>query len=237
MIKKEDTKALLFDYGGTIDTGGQHWAEVIWQAYRSIGIPVSREDFRKAYVYGERALAMHQMVLPQHNFWHVLHLKAEAELQSLVDEDIIDTADTIRYAMGIADWCYAYAQSAINIARPTLKELADHYPLILVSNFYGNLKAVIEDFRIDCFFQHIVESAVVGVRKPNPEIFSLAVDISGFEAGQTIVIGDSYTKDIVPARSIGCQTVWLKQTGWEPYSGDETADMVITEFAQLNALL
>ena len=28
-------KGIIFDYGGTIDSNGMHWAEVIWRAYQA----------------------------------------------------------------------------------------------------------------------------------------------------------------------------------------------------------
>ncbi len=31
-------KGIIFDYGGTIDTGGDHWSEVIWHAYQEEGL-------------------------------------------------------------------------------------------------------------------------------------------------------------------------------------------------------
>ena len=76
----------------------------------------------------------------------------------------------------IAEWCYAYAHQAINQARPILRQLAERYPMVLVSNFYGNIESVLHDFELDNLFGSIVESAVVGVRKPNPAIFQMGVD-------------------------------------------------------------
>ena len=138
--------------------------------------------------------------------------------------------------MQLADWCYAYARQAIDRARPILRQLAARYPLVLVSNFYGNIESVLHDFALDGLFGSIVESAVVGVRKPNPAIFQMGVDRLGMQPEEVVVIGDSYDKDIVPATQIGCQTIWLKSIGWAPYRGDETADAVLTDFQELKAI-
>ena len=109
-------------------------------------------------------------------------------------------------------------------------------PLVLVSNFYGNIESVLHDFDLDGLFGSIVESAVVGVRKPNPAIFQIGVDRLGMQSEEVVVIGDSYDKDIVPATQIGCQTIWLKSIGWAPYRGDETADAVLADFQELKAI-
>ena len=108
--------------------------------------------------------------------------------------------------------------------------------MVLVSNFYGNIESVLHDFNLDGIFRSIVESAVVGIRKPDPAIFQMGVDRLGLAAEEIVVVGDSYDKDIVPASKIGCQTIWLKSIGWSPYRGDETADTVITDFQELKTL-
>ncbi|MDE6803133.1 MAG: HAD family hydrolase, partial [Muribaculaceae bacterium] len=61
-------KGLIFDYGGTLDSGGDHWSEVIWSAYQKAGIAVSKPEFRVAYVHAERELARTLHILPHHNF-------------------------------------------------------------------------------------------------------------------------------------------------------------------------
>ena len=55
---------IIFDYGGTIDTNSRHWAEVLWEAYETHKVPVSKTAFRNAYVFGERALAKNPYITP-----------------------------------------------------------------------------------------------------------------------------------------------------------------------------
>ena len=44
-MKKLDVKGIIFDYGGTLDTRGDHWSEVIWKAYLHFGMGFSNVDF------------------------------------------------------------------------------------------------------------------------------------------------------------------------------------------------
>ena len=55
---------------------------------------------------------------------------------------------------------------------------------------------------------------MVGVRKPDPQIFRLGVDALSMKPEEVLVVGDSLSKDIYPAESIGCKTLWLKGKGW-----------------------
>ena len=93
-----------------------------------------------------------------------------------------------------------------------------------------------KDFHLNIYFQSIIESAVVGIRKPDPAIFGLGVKELALPAEEIVVIGDSYDKDIIPATSIGCKTIWLKSIGWNEYQGDETADIVISDFTELEQI-
>ncbi len=228
-------KGIIFDYGGTIDSNGMHWAEVIWMAYEHCRVPVSKETFRTAYVHGERTLGKTLLILPQHTFHDMLRIKMTIQLEWLQANGHLSEAQTGNGGLSnrLAAWCYAYARQAIDNARPILEQLHARYPMVLVSNFYGNIEAVLKDFGLDHLFGSIVESAVVGIRKPDPRIFSLGVDELGVDAAAIVVIGDSHDKDILPAASLGCRTVWLKSLGWTPYRGTESADAIITDFREL----
>lgn len=234
MININNIQGLLFDYGGTIDSNGMHWAEVIWMAYQAARIPVTKDLFREAYVYGERTLARNRIILPHHTFRDMMCLKIALQFNEL-KENQMGSSPFLTPDKGkeVADWCYRYACQSIERARPILEELAKRYPLVLVSNFYGNIESVLNDFQLDGYFNSIVESAVVGIRKPDPAIFSLGVKELKVPAEKVVVIGDSYEKDIVPATHIGCKTIWLKNIGWEAYKGTEIADVILSDFREL----
>lgn len=234
MFDLHTLKGIIFDYGGTLDSNGLHWAEVIWMGYEASRIPVSKETFREAYVYGERTLGKNPLVRPHHTFLDMLRLKVGLQIEWLKEGGHLPAGEVSRQTEeAIAGWCYEYARKSIEAARPVLDALAKRYPLVLVSNFYGNIEAVLKDFALDNYFQAIIESAVVGVRKPDPAIFALGIEQLGLPASQIAVIGDSYDKDIVPASTLGCQTIWLKNIGWSAYKGTETADLILSDFAEL----
>ena len=222
MMENTKIKGVIFDYGGTIDSRGVHWSEVIWDAYRDADVPVTKEQFRECYVFAERELAKVRHILPHHNFHDLLLIKMRIELGFLAEKGLIDAGCVEPQAVKVADYCYNEAKSSVEEARPVLEALHARYPMVLVSNFYGNVESVLADFNLRHYFKEIIESAVVGVRKPDPQIFRLGVDALGLEPCNVLVIGDSYKKDIVPAESIGCRVLWLKGKGW---TADEDAQM------------
>ena len=236
MNKLTDVKGVIFDYGGTIDTNSRHWAEVLWSKYEEFQVPVDKASFREAYVHGERTLARVPLVKPEHNFHDVLRIKTDIQVKYLVEQGKLDeaTASRERYAEKVADSCYRYVLDVLEHTRPVVKTLSERYKLVLVSNFYGNIQTILKDFGLFEFFSDIIESSVVGVRKPDPAIYRLGVEAMGLPAGNVLVVGDSFSKDMVPAKKVGCKVAWLKGEGWGNEEIDETLpDLIITDLPEL----
>jgi putative hydrolase of the HAD superfamily len=218
-------KGYIFDYGGTLDTGGQHWGKVIWHAYERQQVPVSEEAFRAAYVHAERTLGKNPIIQPDFTFRRTLEEKIRIELEFL---------GLPQYQQTVVDDLYALTCKETSKSRQVLLQLKQQYPMVLVSNFYGNIATVLKEFKLDGIFDTIIESAVVGVRKPDPQIFTLGVEALGMRPDEVVVVGDSMDKDIIPASKAGCHTVWFKGEGWTNDPVDESAaEKVITDLTQI----
>lgn len=218
-------KGIIFDYGGTLDTGGDHWSHVIRDGWNKAGVAADDALFREAYVYGEQELERTEHILPQHNFYDVLEIKMEIELQYLAGIGHFPPAHVQEKAKEIAQYCYEVAKANVAKSKEVLQALAKKYPLVLVSNFYGNIESVLKDFGIYECFKTVVESARVGVRKPDSAIFELGVKALGLKPEEVLVVGDSVKNDINPAKQIGCQTLLLEGKGWDntPVAHDSVA--------------
>lgn len=228
-----NVKGIIFDYGGTIDSRGVHWSEIIWQGYCKAHVDklITKEQFRQAYVHGERELARVRHILPGDNFLDILVKKMSIQRAFLAANGLV-SLDQAQLST-ITSHCYESARACIDEARPVLANLAERYPMVLVSNFYGNVDAVLRDFDVRRYFRGIIESAVVGVRKPNPTIFRLGVDVLELDASDALVVGDSLRKDILPAESLGCQVLWLKGKGWTADEDAQTHPNTISRIAQV----
>lgn len=234
MERLTDIKGIIFDYGGTLDTNSRHWSEVLWSKYEEYHVPVGKADFREAYVYGERTLARIPLVKPEDNFHDVLCIKTKLQIEYLIEQGKLEQTDAMEYAVKIADSCYQYVLSVLEKTRPVVQSLSRKYKLVLVSNFYGNIRSVLKDFELDDFFSDVIESSVVGVRKPDPAIYRLGVEVLKLPAENVLVVGDSFSKDMVPAKTVGCKVAWLKGEGWENEEIDESLpDIIITDLVCL----
>lgn len=207
-------KGIIFDYGGTIDSRADHWSHIINSGWHEARLDVPQNIFRDAYVYAERELARNRHIMPCDNFLELLRKKIRIEMSWMAEKKFIAADEIEGYAEPIARYCYDYARECVDEARPVLRRLAERYPMVLVSNFYGNIDEVLRDFDIRQYFKGIIESSVVGIRKPDSRIFMLGVIALDLKPDEVLVVGDSLQKDILPARSIGCRTAWLKGRGW-----------------------
>ena len=281
-MKVLDIKGIIFDYGGTLDTRGDHWSEVLWQGYEHFGIGVADDEevesgvsihkqaFRDAYVYGERALAVNPIVTPDFHFEDILREKLILELNFLAGKELLETgkddsekqaklgnpgkdsdasSESLFLSLSDSEIRQIAGDMARYINAKTLallkenKQVLEHlkqkgYPMVLVSNFYGNINQVLKDAGIDGYFEEVIESAVVGVRKPNPAIFALGVCALDLPASQVLVVGDTYGKDIVPAHKLGCHTLWIKGLQWEEKKVDESIpDGIIKKLSEMEEFL
>ena len=236
-------KTYIFDYGGTLDTGGDHWGRVIWHAYERAGIPVGEEQFREAYVFAERKLGSEPIIKPSFTFRETLHTKLQIEMEHLgINEGLTKVLDDL----------YALTQKQTAASREVLLKLRETATLALVSNFYGNLDTVLHEFHLDNIFDVVVESAAVGIRKPDPAIYKLALELieergkapgrraelgneRREERGEAVtVIGDSMKNDIQPAKELGLYTIQISGEPWDNINTTGiSADRVITNLKEL----
>ena len=229
-------KGYIFDYGATLDTAGQHWGKVLWHAYERQQVPVNEADFREAYIHGERTLGRTSLIKPDDTFRKTLEVKLRLEFEYLSQQGVwnIDETTSHRLQQAILEDVYAQVVATTAHSREVLECLHEHYPMVLVSNFYGNISVVLKEFKLNRLFSDIVESAIVGIRKPDSRIYRLGVERLGLHPEEVVVVGDSFQKDIEPAHEIGCQTVWFKGESWTEQQYDEQIpNRIITDIAQL----
>ncbi|MGP1515643.1 MAG: HAD family hydrolase [Bacteroidales bacterium] len=233
---KDKEKAVIFDYGATLDTNGVHWYHIFAKEHQKYNPFLVDEQLREAYIYGERQIALTHSIDSMHNFLDTLVIKIDLQFDHLYNSGLIKKE--YRYTQEIANYCYQFAKEHTQRVRPLLEKLNGEYKIGLVSNFYGNLDEVLKDFSLWECFDDVVESAVVGISKPDKRLWLYALERLQTKPEDSIVIGDSYKKDIIPTKQLGCSTIWLKGKGWlgSPIN-TAFADEIITDILQVGDIL
>ncbi len=228
-------KGILLNYEGTIDTNGQHWGAILWHKFQKHITGLDKALFNRAYAYSEDVLATDEIIKPSHVFLDVLTHKITEQFNYLagqgydLDYSVVQT---------IAQECNNLAHRTLSGTKRILESLSNAFPIVLVSNFYGNLNAVLAEFGIKQYFADVVESNHSSMHF-NTEIYERGVSKLGYAPEECVAVGDSYNRDILPSKAVGCKTVWLNVMGWEEWGIDELeiSDAEIGDFSQLPLLL
>lgn len=104
----------------------------------------------------------------------------------------------------------------------------------VVSNSEGKLAGLLAHVGLDGWFEHVVDSALEGVRKPDPEIFRRALARMGASPEETMYAGDIPHVDVEGARAAGIAGVLIDTLGHYPAYRD--APRFVSVFALMEAL-
>ena len=120
---------------------------------------------------------------------------------------------------------------------PALTELKREFALGLVTNGPSDLQwEKLERAGLKDCFAAIVISREVGVMKPDPRIFAIALDWLGAAASDSVFAGDTPRTDIVGAHAAGMKAVWLNRDNSSLPDGI-TPDAEIRELPELRPAL
>jgi putative hydrolase of the HAD superfamily len=118
----------------------------------------------------------------------------------------------------------------------TLAELRRRgYALGLITVCSEDVERLWEETPFADMFDAAVFSCSVGLRKPDPRIYHLALDELGVDPGEAIFVGDGANDELAGAERVGMRAVLIHREGEEP-QWDEVRDWQgprITEIPQV----
>jgi putative hydrolase of the HAD superfamily len=229
-------KAILFDMGGTLDGDGLHWLDRFAILYANAGVVMPRERLRAAFDAAERRAATDDVIgraplaamLDRHMRWQFDVLAETGDplpLDDLLRRRIVgEFVDIVQRA--------ARANAAMLQA---LK--ARGFVLGVVSNGCGNVDVLCDDLGYTPMLSLIVDSRRVNLFKPDPEIYRYAATALGLAPASIMMVGDSFDRDVRPAKAIGMATAWLQGPGGAPCHDPALADIVLRDLVELPAAL
>ena len=117
---------------------------------------------------------------------------------------------------------YLRSERAVPGVRAVVRRLARRgHPLgVVTNNSVVDQRRKLEVCGVAPYLRTMVISQAVGLQKPDPRIFRIALDRLGVEPSETTMVGDSYSSDVVGARSAGITPVWLNRRGLRPPRND-----------------
>jgi HAD superfamily hydrolase (TIGR01549 family) len=127
-----------------------------------------------------------------------------------------------------------YFDSLFPDSIPILERLkAQGVPMGIISNYGTHLLDLLPKLGIFDYFEFIIVSAIVGVAKPHPRIFQIAIEEAGVPAHQLLYVGDNVGDDIEGANRVGIDAVLINRPGREP----SVAPMMINSLLEIENLV
>jgi FMN phosphatase YigB (HAD superfamily) len=194
------TRALLFDFGGTLDAEGVPWKERWFRLLGEESIAVGRDEFEPAFygtcdrlegTIGERA-GFRELV--------------DAVSEGLATRLSVEPGRLRRVGGRFAEESLRQLSASAEL----LSRLSRRFSIGIVSNFYGNLQAVCEEVGLAPSIGAAVDSVRVGCKKPDARIFRAALEALGAQPAEALFVGDSPSRDMAGARALGIRHVWLR---------------------------
>lgn len=139
--------------------------------------------------------------------------RREAWSRALAELGVRDTADAERWSAMFQQerrarhWLFPDAE-------PALRDLQKRYRLALVTNGAPDLqREKLEASGLGGYFETVVISGEVGIGKPEPGIFLLALERLGVTPQSAVMVGDSLARDVQGAQRAGIKAIWLNREG------------------------
>jgi len=214
-------KGVFFDLYGTLLIYGDmvrawdDWLSAFYDSVRGFGLSMSRETFasrcRDFFTRAEPPAGDDGLT--------VLGRRVQTFCSEL-GLDLGPTAVETTVARFVDAW-----QQHVSLdpdARPVLEVLKESKTLALVSNFDDppHVRSLLAELGLTPFFDAVVISGDVGVKKPNGEIFSYALRRTGLRAEDVVHVGDT-DDDVQGAHSAGLRPIliWRPRPDTDPESG------------------
>jgi putative hydrolase of the HAD superfamily len=214
-------RALLLDFGGTLDADGIAWKERFRRLFEEETAPA--DDFDRAFYAADDALVG---AIPRDlSFDDTVGRLASGVAERLGRPAVADR---------VASRFLASARSHLARSAGVLASLHGRYRLGIVSNFYGNLEAVCRETGLAAHLDAAIDSAVVKAEKPDRRIFEAALATLGVGPRKALFVGDSRPRDMEGARALGMRHVWMHTGDGEPCC---PGDSVIRSFSELPGVL
>ncbi len=226
---------VLFDLGSTLIYFDGDWPGVFMEAQESLlahlhsaGLSPDREAFLEDYrARLEAYYAERESEFVEYTTAYILQETLAAAGYPDVPEAAIRRALEAMYAVSQAYW-----QPGPDTI-PTLEALRTQgYRMGIISNAGddADVQALVDKARVRPYCDFVISSAAVGIRKPNPRIFRMALDNWGARPEQAVMVGDTLGADILGAQNARIFSIWLTRWADNP-ANDAHADTIHPEAA------
>lgn len=117
-----------------------------------------------------------------------------------------------------------------------LEILSAKYKIGIIANQSLGTEERLEKHKILQYIDLVISSAEEGVAKPDRRIFEIALERSKCKPSNAVMIGDRIDNDIIPAKLLRMNTIWVKQgfgQYWNIKSREENPDCTVNSINEI----
>jgi putative hydrolase of the HAD superfamily len=207
-------RGVIFDLGGTAIRLTRPWQDVVEESQPALVEQLLQEgvnldaaafaaEFRQAMEsnYHNREMAFLETTTAT-----VLRTVLSRFGVTDVPEESVQRALARLYTMTERQW---EAMPGIYNVLGELRQMG--YRLSIVSNAGddANVQRLLDRCSLRSYFDPILVSAAVGLRKPNPAVFLMVLQAWQIQPREAVMIGDTLAADILGAQNAGLHQIWL----------------------------
>lgn len=243
-------RALIFDFGGTLDGNGIHWLERTYQFIHKHHPEITREDFDVAdraavtefalgennpnWSYQDGSMLPEGVVASELAAAHcTLRETSEAIAEGIFKR--LNLSQTLKNQY--VEWFCDGAAKSLSENRLWLESLKNSYKLGVISNNFGNTRGWCDEYNLSPLLDVIIDSTVFGCAKPDPRIFQAALSELNVSPQEAIYVGDSYKADMVGAKRVGMWTAWMVGNQSKECLDLSVVDVQLTHLHELTEFL
>ncbi len=218
-------KVVFFDLGSTLVYSKDPWPPIYERADRalaeslfSFGIQIDPVEFHNEF--GGFLGAYYETTAPENlektTFSLLRETLAQKGFQN-TPEPVLRTALAAMYAVTQQNWYLE--EDAISTLEALIKR---GYQLGLISNTSdeNNVQGIVDHWGLRPFFETIVTSAALGIRKPDARIFQTALDHFHCQPEAAAMVGDLLKADVLGANQTGIYSIWITRRVQLPDDGE-----------------
>jgi YjjG family noncanonical pyrimidine nucleotidase len=201
---------LLFDLDGTLwdlHTNTRLALEVL---YAEFGFPLEKFElfFRRYHYHNDRVWALYRngKIEKEELRWQRFH-SAMHDVEHHTNNDVL-----VSFANAFTELCPRQPH-LLEGALDLLNYCHNRYHLSILTNGFIEVQGVkMECSGLKPFFPYVIHSEDAGVRKPHRGFFDYALRTVGAQPHECLMIGDDWDADILGARDLGIDQVFLTTT-------------------------
>ena len=203
-------KAAFFDAGGTLVN--IDYSRVLSIVKQSLGREVSTARVIEAEYVGRAAVedAMAKGTAGTDSSRWGVHFRALLGELGLNDAEFAQVAPLI---LAEHRRSHLWSATAPGTAEALAGLAAAGWTVAVISNADGTVEALLESAGLRRHLRFVVDSGNVGIEKPDPRIFRVALEQAGVSAAESYYVGDIYEIDVVGAQGVGMVPVLLDPLG------------------------